>query len=279
LAADEPDYIENGLRALQRIRWYRDSYQAVVTGLARRIVALAENSPIGPSGVPDINEMTSPFSSETRLAIFSIETAAPTVSTVVGHDIHGYGESSADWHPFPGQELPLAQYAKQVAERLDFKAEVSGLKSVTDLHARRPGIIVIDPWFIADENGRMALEAAIQNLPRWVLPLLVLDQADDADTRTLVGQLTEILRAAGALFTDSSRRGAQGVSSLDEFVSIVRVLVTEAERQYIRYRNGRYRGGQMLSPPSSNRPSLRRPKRPERPAPIADPLRRGSSDV
>jgi FxsC-like protein len=260
LGADQPGYAENGLRALLKIGWYRDSYEAVVDRLAKRIVMLTENFPIQPYEVQDINEMTSPFSPDSPLAAFAIETAAPTTSTVAaGHDPSGYGEDSADWCPFPHQELPLAEYARQVAERLDFRAEVSGIKikAVRENSVRRPGIILIDPWFVADDNGRSALESAVSELPRWVLPLLVVDQPSDPRTQRLVGQVRDILAAAGALPTDSSRRGAKGVNSLSEFVSTVRVLVAEAEKQYLRYRSGRYRGGQIPSP-SGNRPSLRR---------------------
>lgn len=267
LGADQPGYVENGLRALLKIGWYRDSYEAVVSRLAKRIVVLAENLPIESYEVQDIDEMTSPFSPDSRLAVFAIETAAPTTSTVAaGHDPSAYGEDSADWRPFPHQELPLAEYARQVAERLDFRAEVSGIKAVRDKSVRRPGIILIDPWFIADGNGRSALESAVDELPRWVLPLLVLDQPGDTRTQELAGQVRDILAAAGALPTDSSRRAAEGVSSLSEFVSIVRVLVAEAEKQYLRYRSGRYRSGQVPSP-SGNRPSLRRPIRRDEPVP------------
>ncbi|HEX3955521.1 MAG TPA: TIR-like protein FxsC [Trebonia sp.] len=265
LGADHPAYAENGLRMLLKIGWYRDSYEAVVRRLAERIVMLAEFSPIQPHEVQDIDEMTSPFSPDSRLAVFAIETAAPTRSTVAaGHDPSGYGEDSTDWRPFPNQELPLAEYARQVAERLDFKADVSGLKAASEKPVRRPGIIVIDPWFVADEDGQVTLEAAVAGLPRWVLPLLVVDDPDDPRTRKFAGQVRDILAAAGALSTDSSRRAVEGVNSLSEFVSTVRSLVAEAEKQYLRYRSGRHPGGQVTSP-SSNRPSLRRPVRPDEP--------------
>jgi FxsC-like protein len=256
LGADEPGYTENGLRAMLKIKWYHDSYRAVVNVLAKRIVMLAEESPIGPSEVPDIDEMKSPFSPGSRLSVFAIETAAPTTRTVAAdHDPRGYGESSAEWRPFPQQELPLAQYARQAAERFDFQAEVSGIKTAPDPRTRRPGIILIDPWFIADEHGRSALESAVDQLPRWVLPLLILDQPDDPRTRDLAGRVRKILSAAGALPTDSARQAAQGVSSLNEFVSIIPRLVAEAERQYLRYRSGRVR-----SQPSARRPRLRHPR-------------------
>jgi FxsC-like protein len=274
LGAGQPGYAENGLRALLKIGWYRDSYEAVVDDLAKRIVLLAEDLPLEPSEVQDIDKMTSPFSPDSRLAVFAIETAAPTTSTIAaGHNPGSYGENSADWRPFPHQELTLAEYAKQVAERLDFRAEVSGIKTVPAGSVRRPGIILIDPWFIAEDNGRSALESAVSELPRWVLPLLILDQPDDSHTQKLAGQVRDILVAAGALPTESSRRAAEGVSSLSDFVSIVRVLVAEAEKQYLRYRSGRYRSGQAPSPPS--RPSLRWP--PRRDEPEAKPSRPASA--
>jgi len=274
LGADQPRYAEAGLRALLKIASYRASYEAVVDELAARIVVLAENLPIEPSEVQDIDKMTSPFSPDSRLAVFAIETAAPTTSTVApGHDPSGYGDRSADWRPFPHQELPLAEYARQVAERLDFRAEVSGIKTVHDEPVRRPGIILIDPWFIADDQGRSALESAVRQLPRWVLPLLVLDQPGDPRTQILAGQVRDILAAAEVLRTESLRRVAEGVSSLKEFVSTVPLLVAEAEEQYLRHRRGHTPGGQSPSP--SSRQGLRWPT--HRDEPVAKPSRPAST--
>ena len=207
--------------------------------------------------------MKSPFMPEPYLSVFVIETATPTVSTVVAeHDPRGYGENGADWRPFLQQELPLAEYARQAVGRLGFNAKVSGIKTASDPCTRRPGIILIDPWFIADDAGRLALESAVKNLPRWVLPLIILNQPNDTDTKKLASQVREILHGAWALPTDSSRRAAMGVSSLDDFVFAVRLLATEAERQYMRYRSGRHQSGQVPSLTSGTRPSLHRSARP-----------------
>jgi FxsC-like protein len=263
LGRGNPGYAEDGLQGLLRIESYRDSYQSVVNHMAKRIVVLAEESPVEPSEVPDIDDIDSAFRPERHLAVFAIETAVSASRAAASDgDPGGVG-----WCPFPHQEFSLADYASKIAERFDFKAEVSELKPVAD---RRPGIIVIDPWFVADESGRSALESAVDQLPRWVLPLLIVDRPDDAHTQALARRVREILRAAGALPTESSRRAAQGVSSLDDFVAIVRVLVAEAERQYLRYRSGRYRGGQVPSPSSVNRPRLRRPERPDKTAAAPD---------
>ncbi len=272
LGGGERGYTENGLWALLKIGHpFRNSYRAVVNSAARRIVELAEDSPIRPSEVPDIDDMKSPFVTEQHLSVFVIETAAPTVSTVIPErDPDGYGETSSDWRPFRQQALPLAEYAKQVASRLDFKPEARDIKTVSDPRDRRPGIILIDPWFIADDVGRMALESAVENLPRWVMPLVIIADPGDASTQKFADQVLEILSAAGALPTDSSRRAARGVSSLDRFVSTVRVLVSDAERQYLRYHGRQYQSEPVISRRSGTRPRLRGPARPDEDASAPD---------
>jgi FxsC-like protein len=180
-----------------------------------------------------------------------VEVAAPTTQTVpAGGDPHRYGKNSTDWRPFPEQELALAEYARQVAERFDFEVRVSEIKSqpskpeVSDdvgiprLGKRKPGILLIDPWFVADGDGERGLKSAVEHLPRWVLPLVASDQPDDKRTAELVERVRTMLNAAGALPTESSRRASRGVGSLDAFVATVRELVAEAERQYLRYSSG-----------------------------------------
>jgi len=249
----EPAYAENGLRAMLKIRSYQASYQAVVNLLAQRIVALAEEAPIGPSQVPDIDKVESEFRPHARLAFFGIHTIAPTVQTA-GPDLDatGYGTDSTQWRPFPEQQETLAEYAGQVAERFDFEPQVSGIEKAREGRQRRPEILLIDPWFIASDTGRETLRAAIHKLPRWVLPLVVLGRPDDERGRNLAAQVHDMLVSAGAVPTDAARRAARGVDSLRDFVAIIPVLVAEAERQYLRYRSGRVR-----PPEPSQRPVIR----------------------
>jgi hypothetical protein len=37
-----------------------------------------------------------------------------------GRSSGAYGDTALLWRPFPGQELPLAEYARQIVERFDF---------------------------------------------------------------------------------------------------------------------------------------------------------------
>ena len=101
--------------------------------------------------MPDIDELKTTSNPGPPLSVFSIEIAAPTASTVVaGPDMGSYAESSAEWRPFPQQEYPLAEYARKIGTGHGFKADVSGVKTAQDRGERRPGIILIDPWFIAE---------------------------------------------------------------------------------------------------------------------------------
>jgi FxsC-like protein len=260
----EPDYAENGLRALLKLK-YDASYQSVVQQVARQIVDVAENEfiePAEPSQVPDIENVSSAFSPSSPLAVFDIQVAAPTAATAPrGSDLSAYAETPSRWQPFPELELPLAESACQIAERFDFATLVSEVGHPTGRSRQPPGIVIIDPAFAAAEAGIDVLRS-VARMPRWVLPLLVIGQPDDRRTRELADQVRTILKAE-QLPTDSARKGARGVSSLDEFHSLVPVLVVEAERQYLRHRPS-----QVTSPRSTRRLRLGRSDDPDGPTAV-----------
>jgi hypothetical protein len=202
-------------------------------------------------GVTGTSEMNSDYLPEPPLGVFTVEIAAPS-------------GSSADWRPFPTQELPLAEYARQIVERFDFKAEVIDMAIDHDPDTSRPGIILIDPLFMTIPGGRSALEAAVAGLPRWILPMLIVDQPDDARTKDLAEQVRDILLAAGAPRSRSARQGTHGVSSLRTFSLLVRDLLFEAEKQYITNRTKQRYGTPVVSGPSSSRSGSSLPLRPDR---------------
>jgi FxsC-like protein len=265
----EPDYADNGLCALLRLQPYHDSYQEVVDRMGAQIVEIAERDPIEPvepDKVGDIEKAPSAFPAARPLPVFFVQVAAPTAANAPeDRDPAAYGDSSADWRPFVDQNLSLAEYARQVIERFDFDVRISEIGLTGDLAGRRPGIIVIDPSFIADEAGRTSLAAVAAKLPRWVMPLVVVDKPEDSRTRKLADGVFDVLAKARPLPTEAARRAARGVASLDAFVSIVPVLAGEAGKQYLRDRRSR-----VLSPTSAPRPRLGRPEGREGPPATQD---------
>jgi FxsC-like protein len=237
--ASVSEYEKSGLLALLTINQYHDSYHRIVNKLAKKVVALAEGPPLAPSRVLDIDRMKRPFGPDTPLAVFALAVAAPTRGTVpVGGDPDRYTDSHTGWRPFPGQKLTLAEYARQAAERLDFEVEFTSLEEICDPVTGKPGIVLIDPWFIAEAGQRAALKSTLEGLPRWVLPLLVHGPPADPQSRRLAMQVKDMLRGAGALPAESSRRASRSVSSLEAFAAVVPALVAEAERRYLRHGGG-----------------------------------------
>ena len=225
-------YLQNGLRALQRLTPYRSSYELVVSRLAERIVLLAESAPIEPSEVPDIDQMTSPFGAEVDATVFVVVVAAPALPDVPeGSNREAYRNSGSEWRPFGrNQELPLAEYAQLVAEQLDFAVLVTEIEKAGGLLNNAPGVVLIDPWYLARKDHLEDFRDFTLQLPPWVLPILV----SDPNAGQHVEQARMFLEKSRMSKSDPARRGLRGVSTLQEFVGLMPFLVAQAEREYLR---------------------------------------------
>jgi FxsC-like protein len=236
-----PEYAHKGLRALL-FDGSKEAYAAVVGQLANRVVQLAEQDPIVTFEQPDAGDIGEP-PREPRvrrpLSAFTLEVAAPTVagsSAAGGGGV--YGVTATQWCPFPGQERPLACHAEEVIRRFDFDPRIREAGEWEDPAARRPGIILIDPAYIAQQTGRDTLRAIVSQLPGWVLPLLVIPD-DDPRTVELAAEVRRMLSEIDASPTEWARRGRLGAKSPEHYAALVPRLVAEAERQYLRYHAGR----------------------------------------
>jgi FxsC-like protein len=234
LAPDEPAYEENGLRAMLRLPPYQDSYRRIVDRVAARIVALVESDPLGPSAAPAFDQVQSPFQPALGTAEFDVYIAAPSLTQLpAGPDPRGYSEIGPDWQAFPDdQELPLAEYAVQVAEQLDLSVNVAGIGQ-RPAQESQPGVLIIDPWLIGTEPGLASLTEFVREMPSWVLPLLVLPPTTDRRVADHAQRIRDIL-GGSATGADAASQAIRGVRSLSKFVTLMPILVTEAERRYLR---------------------------------------------
>jgi FxsC-like protein len=239
-----PEYAENGLRALSMLTLYRDGYESVVRELGAQIVRVARDLPLGPSAVRPLYEEPSAFHHGHGNDDFVVAVAAPTAQTVpAGRAARCYGAASTDWRPFGSrEELRLADLAVTAAERLDFSTAVRTVGRAVRSYAATPGVVLIDPWIAdspAGDGDLRALRELFSGERRhWTLPLAVLDLKDPQSQQrrdALLGQLGRVLGDIGALTTETARRGARGVFSVEEFAAVMPVLVAEAERQYLKH--------------------------------------------
>jgi FxsC-like protein len=235
IAPDDPaPYAENGLLALRRLQPYRRSYDQTVDKLARRIVELAESHPIGPSQVPDIDQVENPEPSSRQAARFTVVVAAPVVPAPAGTNPGAYGKTPSDWRPFPTQEaVPLAEYARTVAEQLDFLVHVVDVAAVDrDALRQGPGIVLIDPWYLSREADRDVLEAFVENAPSWILPVLV--SAPGTTSPRLADDVTRMLGRVRPSASRQAKHAMRGFATLDDFGRDLPFLVTEASGDYLR---------------------------------------------
>jgi FxsC-like protein len=232
-------YVENGLLALLRLRPYRAQYDLVVDELARRIVRLAEESPIEPSAVPDIDLVESPISPRNTAPVFAVVVAAPARPDLpAGPDDPRYGRTGTDWRPFPQeQDESLAEHAVLIGEQFDFAVQVTEIeKAGTGTLSYAPGVILIDPWYTADDQGLSQFRSFVRDLPPWVLPVLVTDP--DALSAQPAEQVRVLLRQAQKPRSEPARRALQGIGSLKDFTTLMPFLVAAAEREYLRHGPG-----------------------------------------
>jgi hypothetical protein len=238
LGAQEPAYRENGMQALLRLGLYRDAYQTVLAQLAVRVVQTAQRHPVRLSAPKNIESMESPFIPDSASAVLWIAVVAATDHQQAeglrsaAEPPPRYGSRSVDWRPYPSkQALPLSAYAAWHAEQLDFAALVTGLEDRPKVH-NGPCVALIDPRVVADPPARDHLRMTLRDMPKWVLPLLVLDELGGSSLTGLAESARELLSAA---VEDLPVSAIHHTTSFKEFLDVVPALIAEAERRYIRY--------------------------------------------
>jgi FxsC-like protein len=230
-------YRENGLRALLRLTPYKHWYEMIVSRLATRVIDLAENNErTGPS-VADIDQVPEgKFTGDANLPSFAIVVVAPSSPGLpAGADSTAYGHAARTWRPFARdqQELSLAEYAQVVAEQLDFAVEVVDVEKARDGDfSGKPAVVLIDPWYIADAEGRDIFGEVAAKLEPWTLPVLI--TAAYKRTAPWAGRVRAVLESANISRSEPTRRGLEGVGSMKEFFDLMPFLVTQAEREYLR---------------------------------------------
>jgi hypothetical protein len=209
LGADQPDYLENGLRALHLLAEYEDQYMAVVDRLARRIVQIAEGTPLGMTTVPALTSQ--------RPSVM----AGPDTPFVVAV----LAAAGTQWRAFGSRTIPVAEYAANLAERFNLPATVVDLDSDGAPFESAPGLLLVDPGLASSEAGRARIAAAFDRIPEWVMTVVVADARRDragAFVDAVVGMLPK---------ADPPR--VQVALDAIEFVQVVENLVGPARRLYL----------------------------------------------
>jgi aminoglycoside N3'-acetyltransferase len=201
-------YADLGLRTLLRRGEHRVLYERILGLLASRIVALAEQTPIGPSWA-DIPDECAPLGEAAEGRVFFV--------TVLG----GRGRSGAT----------PADYVRLSAERLGFAVRVREHVAGEPDFTRHPGIVLVEPpaW---ESAAAVGLDEILAGLPPWVSPLIVTARAPAQPGASGI-KLEKTLKAYFGR-PEIALRGLEGVSSLRTLDVVARFLIAHTEREYLR---------------------------------------------
>ncbi len=213
-----PEYVENGLRVLRKLRRYRPMYDRMLAWLAQTIVDVAERHPVGPSSVPRLEQVSvvdASRTSEPKAAGFLVAMFAPDLGPALDEP---WWRSYAE---------PIAAHAATVAERLGLPSQVVDIDEAESLFGGAPGIVLVDPR-VAVGAGRESVLARMHSLPRWVM-LVVLENPDDRSSPDSVA----IVDAALAI-QNTVRGRMQRVDSEAQFDQVLPSVVARARRAHLR---------------------------------------------
>ncbi|WP_173158103.1 FxsC protein [Phytohabitans suffuscus] len=225
LASDLPEYSAYGLSAMCRLKAHAGNYRTVVRRLAERIVETAELSvPVTGSSRPPVEFQTPPPAAIS----FVVAVVAPTESRLPpGRPAAYYGVRSTSWHPFRNrQELSVADYAALVARRLMMPTRVVDFASSDNRLETSPGLILVDPWVLAHDEGRAIVRAAFEALRRWVT-LVVIVNRHDPQYEAGLALATQVMRMGASVTNQRVIKEAQ------EFEQQIMRMIGRTRRHYL----------------------------------------------
>jgi len=182
-----------------------------------------------------------------------------------GRDRRYYGPTPADWSPYlPELDMPLVEYARQVAEQEQFTAvvtDLAGLHSAVGAAQAggSPVVLLVDLWVVyVDGPRRLLSQHSGDTFDDWpVTAVLVPANGTDAQTRSRHNELMAALRQvigdrmrnSGAVISRTR------ISSHQEFRSDLQAVLEKVRNDGFRTRHPYHRPPGRPNP----RPILRGP--------------------
>jgi FxsC-like protein len=241
-------YAEHGFYGIMKLSRFRNVYETAVHQLARRIVDVAQQAPVAPGSVADLDALPSAFgptAREFRKSDVLVTVAAPDKQSLPrGRDGYYYGETSQGWNPYrPRSENPLGETAASLITSLGYRTDVGGLEEHAGELLRgsgpvRPAVVLLDPWSAVLPESRELLHRLDGLDEPWVSVVMSWNRADRQTAEAsemLRSKIAEVLPRKLSDARATSLVAARGVPSEDEFTDILPGTLKAAERFYLRY--------------------------------------------
>ncbi|MEW1778343.1 TIR-like protein FxsC [Streptomyces sp. NPDC086777] len=228
-----------GLYGLAKLNSFRSEYQKAVLHLARRIVEVGESIVVQKGDPGALHTAQDAFTLRPRTRPTTgrrlrISVAAGSRRRLPdGRSPDYYGDTPLDWRPYqPEMPRPLGQMASDIAEELEFQADVQEFD-----HLRGPSdgpeVLLLDRWWLHDPDHRARLgefDADDRKATGLVVPWNSADPDDDADGRDAATEVESALPRRTHRQTQAGRPtvlGPDGRSFSDEFPRVVHWAAAE----------------------------------------------------
>jgi FxsC-like protein len=242
-------YAAEGFYGIVKLSRFRDDYQEAAYHLAKRIVEVAESTPVRAGPVADYESLESAFGADgqgmpgdQRLRITIVAPRSDELPPGRG-DFH-YGQSARDWNPYrPESVRGLADHAAGLARSLGYRADIGDLEQhagelLKDGPPGLPEVLIIDPWAVMLPQCQRLLQKLDAMDKPWVQVVIPWSSADLEIARAepeLRGLLDSCLLRKLAEGRATSALAVRGVPAIEDFSMVLPIVVETAARHYLRY--------------------------------------------
>lgn len=234
-----PRYADEGFYGIIKLSKFRRHYQAATLELARRIIEVAEHTPMPEGRIPDYTVVPSAFEHNSPERPMTVTVCALDEDHLPpGRSPYHYGRKPQEWDPYrtSNGSRPLADYAADLARARGFLPEVGSLDEHAEALAAKepqaPGVVLVDPWATTDKGCCESLRAINRGGRQWITVIVPWNR-EDSETVTHEGHLRGCLRAAlGNKLTEPG--AAPDVPSLDAFREALPDVLNRAAKQYFK---------------------------------------------
>ena len=190
------DYLNEGMLALSKLGYFRESYELAVHRLAQRIVQVAETVDIEQGTTEDFLTLPSAFAPPAPSRQLRISVLACDVRQLPpGREARTYGSSALDWQPYWREsDLSLVRHAQGVVRKLNFHTSVHLFEDEaeellgtpdtpgTGAEPSAPGVLLLDRWALLDPERQALVKRFDERNPSWISVLEPWAE-DDPDCR------------------------------------------------------------------------------------------------
>ncbi|MFC4058401.1 TIR-like protein FxsC [Planomonospora corallina] len=254
-----PHYADKGFYGIMKLKKYHHHYQNAVHELGRRIIEVAESTPMPRGDIPNFTEARNVFADSKPERPITVTVVAPDVATLPpGREPYHYGRTPVEWDPYRTDDgsRPLASRVAETARSRGFLPEVGTLDEHAEMlagdEAQAPGVMLVDPWATIDHGCKQALQPVDRPGRPWVAVMVPWNRQDAQTVKYQDGLRTHLRKALANKLAEPESR--PHIPTFDDFQEMLPDVLRRAEQRYLSRAPAYPPEGDRIDRPKLNRP-------------------------